>query len=175
MEIKKLREKTKLSQKRFSEKFGIPVKTLQKWEQHDSDPLPYLISLIQNEISAEEFIDVSKYFKKRTNSFEITNSKPYKNNDKIHPIHQNDVQKILETLKEYSEVKSVVVFGSSVEETCNYQSDIDIYVELKKDINIKKYNIDTPVDYWTNYTVCPEILKEIKKKGVVVYDSQNIL
>ena len=36
--IKELRKKTGLSQSKFSAKFGIPVRTLQQWEQGISAP-----------------------------------------------------------------------------------------------------------------------------------------
>jgi len=36
--IKALRKKTGLSQSKFSAKFGIPVRTLQQWEQGISAP-----------------------------------------------------------------------------------------------------------------------------------------
>ncbi len=41
--IKELRKKTGLSQSKFSAKFGIPVRTLQQWEQGISAPPEYLV------------------------------------------------------------------------------------------------------------------------------------
>ena len=76
------------------------------------------------------------------------------------------------TQLDYSvEVKKVVVFGSSITPKCSYESDIDIYVELSKKVNVKTYSVDTPVDFWTNFNVEKEMLDEILKKGVIVYDS----
>ena len=44
--IKKLRKKTGLSQNKFSAKFGIPVRTLQQWEQGISAPPDYLVRMM---------------------------------------------------------------------------------------------------------------------------------
>lgn len=170
MKINDLRKQINLSQSQFAKKYGIPVRTLQKWEQGAAEPLPYLMALIQDEITDEEFMDVSKYFIKPSNTFKVTRKKRFKNIEYIHPIQQKNIEDILEALKQHDSVKKVVVFGSSVTYKCNYDSDIDIYVELSKDENVKSYNIETPVDFWTNFNVSPAMLEEIKNKGVVVYD-----
>lgn len=169
MEIKELRKKKKMTQKEFADCFNIPLRTIQKWEQHDSEPLPYLISLIQDEITEEEYFDVTKYMRKPQKIFNVVNKHRFRNNERIHPLQQQTIEEILKTLKDYKEVKRVIVFGSSTEERCNYESDIDLYVELSSEASIKKYNVEKPVDLWTNYTVSPEMYEEIKKKGVVVY------
>ncbi|MBR1571720.1 MAG: helix-turn-helix domain-containing protein [Lachnospiraceae bacterium] len=44
--IKELRKSTGLSQSKFSAKFGIPVRTLQQWEQGISAPPEYLIRMM---------------------------------------------------------------------------------------------------------------------------------
>lgn len=168
--IKEIREATKLSQKEFSEKFGIPKRTLQKWEQQQADPLPYLANMIKEQISFEQYMDVDKYLFKPSNTFKKVIKGDFKNVNHVHPLQQQRVEDIINAIKEYTEVKSITVFGSSVTYKCNYESDIDIYVELDKNINVKNYNVDCPVDYWTNYTVEPEMLNEIKAKGVRVYD-----
>lgn len=170
MNVKELRKQTQLSQSEFAKKYGIPVRTFQKWEQGAAEPLPYLMSLIQGEITNEEYMDVSKYFIKPSNTFKVTRKKRFKNIEHIHPIQQKNIEDILEALKQYDSVKKVVVFGSSITYKCNYDSDIDLYVELSKDENVKSYSIETPVDFWTNFNVPSAMLEEIKNKGVVVYD-----
>ncbi|MBE5825894.1 MAG: helix-turn-helix domain-containing protein [Butyrivibrio sp.] len=44
--IKELRKKTGLSQSKFSTKFGIPVRTLQQWEQGISAPPDYVVRMM---------------------------------------------------------------------------------------------------------------------------------
>lgn len=52
--IKELRKKTGLSQSKFSAKFGIPVRTLQQWEQGISAPPEYLIKMMAYIMLLEE-------------------------------------------------------------------------------------------------------------------------
>ena len=52
--IKELRKKTGLSQSKFSAKFGIPVRTLQQWEQGISAPPDYLIRMMAYIMLLEE-------------------------------------------------------------------------------------------------------------------------
>ena len=171
MKIKSLRKRTKLSQSQFANKYAIPLKTLQKWEQDIADPLPYLVSLIQDDIAYEEFISIEKYMLKGKNdSFKVINKNRYKNIEHVHPIQQENVGKIVNALMDYETVKKIIIFGSSVTPKCNYQSDLDVYVELDKEENVKTYDVDVPVDFWTNFNVDPKMLEEIKMKGVVVYD-----
>lgn len=50
-EIKLLREKTKMTQRQFANTFNIPLSTLRKWEQGESNPAPYLVKLISRLIN----------------------------------------------------------------------------------------------------------------------------
>ena len=52
--IKKLRKRTGLSQSKFSAKFGIPVRTLQQWEQGISAPPEYLVRMMAYIMLLEE-------------------------------------------------------------------------------------------------------------------------
>ncbi len=52
--IKALRKTTGLSQSRFSAKFGIPVRTLQQWEQGISAPPEYLVRMMAYIMLLEE-------------------------------------------------------------------------------------------------------------------------
>lgn len=53
MNIKEIRYTTGLSQRDFSNMFDIPISTLQKWEQGESSPTPYIIKLIANQLPIE--------------------------------------------------------------------------------------------------------------------------
>ena len=54
MTIKQLREKTGLSQSGFAYIFGIPVRTIQKWERNGSTPAPYIPAMINRIMCLEE-------------------------------------------------------------------------------------------------------------------------
>lgn len=44
--IRELRDITGMTQKEFSNMYGIPLSTLRKWEQGDSSPASYVLNLI---------------------------------------------------------------------------------------------------------------------------------
>lgn len=52
--IKEMRQRTGLSQSQFAEKFGIPVRTIQKWEIGASKPKPYLLHMMQEMLKQDE-------------------------------------------------------------------------------------------------------------------------
>ena len=44
--IKQLRKNTGLSQSKFAARFGVPVRTLQQWEQGQSAPPEYFVRMM---------------------------------------------------------------------------------------------------------------------------------
>lgn len=57
MDIKNLRTRTNLSQSKFANVVGIPVRTIQKWEQGDRVPPDYVVKLIEYFLKKERLID----------------------------------------------------------------------------------------------------------------------
>lgn len=53
MTIKELRQLTGLSQSQFSQKFNIPVRTLQNWEIGKAQPAPYIPEMIEKILTLE--------------------------------------------------------------------------------------------------------------------------
>jgi len=53
-EIQKIRKKTGLSQSKFAEHFGIPVRTIQKWEIGQATPPHYVIQMMKRLILFEQ-------------------------------------------------------------------------------------------------------------------------
>ena len=45
--MKEFRLSTKMSQSQFSKYFGIPIRTIQEWEQGRRNPPQYLIELLK--------------------------------------------------------------------------------------------------------------------------------
>ena len=52
-EIKKMRKEAGMTQKAFSEFFGIPVRTLQDWEAGVRTPPDYVVRLLPYKLKAE--------------------------------------------------------------------------------------------------------------------------
>lgn len=56
--IKDIRQITKMSQKQFSDYFGIPIGTIRNWEQGISNPPSYVYSMIFTSIRRDKMINV---------------------------------------------------------------------------------------------------------------------
>ncbi len=54
MNVKELRTKTSMSQSSFSNRFGIPLRTLQHWEQGRQEPPSYVIAMIEQILNLEK-------------------------------------------------------------------------------------------------------------------------
>lgn len=163
-----IRTGTNLTQEAFAIKYGIPVRTLQEWEQGRSTPPDYVLNLLKKEISNE--FDFEKLRIPPKTKFKVI-TEHFLNAERIHPIMQRDVLAIINDLKNDSNVTKITVFGSSITSHVRSGSDIDLYVEIKENKSVHQTLIDTPVDFWTNFSVDEEMLKEILKTGVVVYES----
>lgn len=97
--------------------------------------------------------------------------KPFKNVNHIFPTQQMDVYNLIQASITDKNIQKIIVFGSSVTKACNPWSDIDVYFEKKKEGAFPVVGSDSAVyDKWDNFSVSKDLLKEIKKKGVVVYE-----
>lgn len=94
----------------------------------------------------------------------------FQNVELIFPTQQVDVSKIIDVFSKLEEVKKIIVFGSSVTAACNPWSDIDLFVQIDREIRLKKPRIEVPIDLWTNFDVDENLMNEINEKGVVVYE-----
>lgn len=54
VEVKGIRERSGLSRQEFAKKYGIPIRTLEKWEREEIKPAEYLISLLDR-VVREDF------------------------------------------------------------------------------------------------------------------------
>ena len=99
---------------------------------------------------------------------------PFLNVRMIFPSVQRDVSKIVEHAKTDSNIKKVMIFGSSVTWACCPHSDIDLYYELEREEQVDTPLTDRSIDKWNNFTVDYNLLSEIKNKGVVVYERDAV-
>ena len=54
MDIKEMRDMTRLTQRDFAAKFDIPIGTLRRWEYGESKPAPYIIKLIALQLPVDQ-------------------------------------------------------------------------------------------------------------------------
>lgn len=62
--VKEFRKKTKLSQSDFAKRFNVPLSTLRKWEQKETNPSKYFVELLLNLDSNKDLCTISnnKYY-----------------------------------------------------------------------------------------------------------------
>lgn len=98
-------------------------------------------------------------------------SDEFLNADRIFPTQQKDVKKLIDVCSRDSNIRKIIIFGSSVTSACNPWSDIDVYFELRHDKKLPViHNQEAVYDKWSNFTVDSVLLQEILKTGVVVYE-----
>ncbi len=116
---------------------------------------------------------VSRLSTRRINMWKAV-TEPFQNINFIFPTKQKAISKMVELCKKDSNIKTMIVFGSSTMARCNLWSDIDIYFEFEKEpyrypcIKDKK----TVFDKFNNFSLSEEFKKQILKEGVIVYEKK---
>ena len=103
-------------------------------------------------------------------TFKIVCDGVFPNADRIHPLMQRPLLAAYEKIKNDSDVIEFIVFGSSVTKHCRTGSDLDVYVELKKEKKMREIMdlnaLHCDLDFWTNFTASDALKEEILKTGV---------
>lgn len=55
--MKEIRKKTSMTQRQFAEHFGIPLRTLQNWENGVNVPPEYTVNMIRRLLRYEEILE----------------------------------------------------------------------------------------------------------------------
>lgn len=109
--------------------------------------------------------------------FEVKENVCFVNAQYIHPLKQVLVQSYVECFKQDSNIKAVIIFGSSVEFRCSSYSDLDICIErYDKEKSFRNYPEEyleeTDIVYWDS--IGDRLRKEIGQKGIVVWDREGL-
>ena len=107
-------------------------------------------------------------------SFKQVIDRPFLGIEHVHPLQQRKVRELVDHFSENPDIKRVILFGSSVEENCNIDSDIDIYIESACYDNLLKKAFHFPIDRITPDMLSESLRKEIKRHGVVIYERRDI-
>lgn len=191
MTVEELRRESGMSQREFAAHYGIPVRTLQQWEQGKSTPAPYVLAMMEKLRPAPTDVVVGEGgTRKSTNRrrrpqgaregvdrfaiperhrWKVCIERPFPNCERVHPIQQWKVRELLDDVLVDPAVKRVTVFGSSVTQRCHRGSDVDVYIETENKGNPIRAAHDFPLDVWTNHTADGRLMRTIEETGVVVY------
>ena len=171
MQIAEMREQSHLSQGQFAGLFGIPVRTIQQWEQGRSSPPDYVITMIR-ELLPRKLARNGKgprYSIPEKTRWRICIDRPFANCNRVHPLQQRKVRELLDDITANASVESVILFGSSVTQRCHVGSDVDLYVKTEDEGCLVSRPHDFPFDLWTPRTADDGLKHEIEKTGVTVY------
>lgn len=108
--------------------------------------------------------------------FEVKDDIHFINAQYIHPLKQQLVQSYIACFVNDSNIKTAVIFGSSVEFRCHSFSDLDICIERydteKSFRNYpREYLEETDIVYWD--AIGERLRNEIVQKGIVVFDREG--
>lgn len=108
--------------------------------------------------------------------FEVKKGIDYKNVQYIHPLKQELVGRYIECFEEDKNVKTAIIFGSSVEFYCNSYSDLDICIErYNTEKGFRNYPDKDMQERDIVYidAMGERLRKEIEQKGIVVFDREE--
>lgn len=104
--------------------------------------------------------------------FPVMDGVTFPNANRIHPLMQHRVEKILLGIRRDQNVHRLILYGSSLEFHCNSASDIDLYIE-KYDPDQKLAffpDLDCEADIITNLPPDNRLYQEIMKTGLLLFE-----
>lgn len=108
--------------------------------------------------------------------FEVKDGVHFINAQYIHPLKQQLVQSYVTCFDQDFNIKTAIIFGSSVEFHCNSFSDLDICIERynpEKGFRgyPQEYIEETDIVYFD--AIGTRLKQEIEQKGIVVFDREG--
>jgi predicted nucleotidyltransferase len=155
-QIKKLREIFGLTQLELAALLGIPLKSIQNWEQGQRIPSPWVIDLIYDRALIN------------------------KQNNKV--LTYLEIKKAVKEVASKHDIKRVYLFGSYAKGLATPNSDIDLYMETNiKDMThfgiaeeFRQRLLDKKVELFSPYTIIKnsKIDLEIKQTGILIFEKK---
>lgn len=104
--------------------------------------------------------------------FPVMDGISFQEANRVHPLMQGRVEKLLHVLSGDANFRRVVLFGSSLEFWCSSSSDIDLYVEKYDSEKKLEYfpDLDCEVDIVTNLSSQNRLYQEIERTGLVLFE-----
>ena len=104
--------------------------------------------------------------------FPVKEGVSFQNANRVHPLMQARVEKLIHHLLGDKNVKRAVLFGSSLEFRCNSASDMDIYIEKFDSGKKLEYvpELDCEIDIVTNLSHDNRLYHEIEQTGLLLFE-----
>lgn len=104
--------------------------------------------------------------------FPVMDGISFPNANRIHPLMQGRVEKIIRAASQDPNIRRLILYGSSLEFHCSSASDIDLYIE-KYDPKKKLLgfpDLDCETDIITNLPPDNKLYQEIDKTGLLLFE-----
>ena len=104
--------------------------------------------------------------------FPVKKEVKFKKANRVHPLMQLRVEKLIHSFYKDENIKKLVLFGSSLEFRCDSYSDIDLYIEKYDREKKLEYvpELDCEVDIVTDLPPDSRLYQEIEDKGLVLFE-----
>ncbi len=104
--------------------------------------------------------------------FPVKEGVTFQNANRVHPLMQARVEKLMDCMPKDPNISRMVLFGSSLEFRCNSNSDIDIYIEkYDKEKKLEYFpELDCEVDIVTNLSPDSALYREIDNTGLLLFE-----
>ena len=107
--------------------------------------------------------------------FPVMEGVTFPNANRVHPLMQRRVEKLLRSVPKDKNVCRLVLFGSALEFRCGSSSDLDLYVEkYDKDKKLEYFpELDCEVDIVTNLPADSRLYREIDRTGLLLFERRG--
>lgn len=104
--------------------------------------------------------------------FPVIKGISFPNANRVHPLMQGRVEKLICELAKDQNVRRVILFGSSLEFRCGSNSDIDLYIEKYDPEKKLDYfpELDCETDIITNLEPDNKLYQRIEQTGLLLFE-----
>lgn len=104
--------------------------------------------------------------------FPVREGVSFQNANRVHPLMQIRVEKLIDGLSRDENIRRLVLFGSALQFRCDSRSDLDIYIEKQDSEKKLEFlpDIDCEVDIVTNLSFDSKLYREIERTGLVLFE-----
>lgn len=104
--------------------------------------------------------------------FPVRDGVSFHNANRVHPLMQARVEKLICGLARDGNIRRLVLFGSALQFRCDSYSDLDIYIEKQQPGKRLEFlpELDCEVDIVTNLSPDSKLYQEIDRTGLVLFE-----
>lgn len=104
--------------------------------------------------------------------FPVMGGISFQNANRVHPLMQGRVEKLIRELGKDRNIRRLILFGSSLEFRCSSASDIDLYIEKYDPGKKLSYfpELDCEIDIITNLQPDNKLYQKIEQTGLLLFE-----